>query len=103
MVSLFDHWVIQARKEGREIIYTLENGHGLQGGQRVKMTIDWERRYSLMRLHFEAEVILELVYQNLKGIEKIGAISPRISRESTSSGMRIFPGTYRPWRKKRLE
>jgi hypothetical protein len=96
-----NHSVIQVRKEGREIVYTLENNHGLQVGQRVKMTINWERRYSLMRLHFAAEVILELVYQNLKGIEKIGAISPRTRRESTSSGMRIFPGYFPPWRKKR--
>jgi Ser-tRNA(Ala) deacylase AlaX len=67
------HRVIQVQKEGKEIIYTLEDGHGLRPGDRVKMAIDWERRYRLMRLHFAAEVILELVYQNLKGIEKIGA------------------------------
>ena len=39
----------------------------------LKMVIDWERRYQLMRLHFAAEVILALTYQKLKGIEKIGA------------------------------
>jgi Ser-tRNA(Ala) deacylase AlaX len=63
----------EARKEGKEIIYTLEEGHGLRVDNRVKMVIDWERRYQLMRLHFAAEVILELTYQTLKGIEKIGA------------------------------
>jgi Ser-tRNA(Ala) deacylase AlaX len=65
--------VIKAQKEGKEIIYTLENDHELRVGERVKMTIDWERRYRLMRLHFAAELILELAYQNLKSIEKIGA------------------------------
>ncbi|HOO89726.1 MAG TPA: alanyl-tRNA editing protein [Syntrophales bacterium] len=65
--------VIQARKDGTEIIYTIEDGHCLQPGDRVRMTIDWERRYRLMRLHFAAEVILELAYHNLEGIEKIGA------------------------------
>ena len=68
-----DSRVIQARKEGKGIIYTLEAGHGLRPGDRVKMVIDWERRYQLMRLHFAAEVILELVYQKLKVIKKIGA------------------------------
>jgi Ser-tRNA(Ala) deacylase AlaX len=68
-----NHRVIEAYKEDGEIIYTLEEGHGLQPGDRVEMAIDWERRYQLMRLHFAAEVILELAYQNLKGIEKIGA------------------------------
>jgi Ser-tRNA(Ala) deacylase AlaX len=65
--------VVQARKEGKEIIYTLEEGHGLKVGEAVTMMIDWERRYRLMRLHFAAELVLELAYQNLKGIEKIGA------------------------------
>jgi Ser-tRNA(Ala) deacylase AlaX len=67
------HQVTQARKDGKEIIYTLEEGHGLKIGDAVTMTIDWERRYRLMRLHFAAELVLELTYQNLKGIEKIGA------------------------------
>lgn len=65
--------VVQARKEGKEIFYTLEEGHGLNVGEAVTMTIDWERRYRLMRLHFAAELVLELAYQNLNGIEKIGA------------------------------
>jgi Ser-tRNA(Ala) deacylase AlaX len=67
------HPVLQARKDGKEIIYTLEENHGLKVGDAVTMTIDWERRYRLMRLHFAAELVLELAYQNLKGIEKIGA------------------------------
>jgi Ser-tRNA(Ala) deacylase AlaX len=71
--SINNNRVIQARKEDKEIIYTLGDGHGLQPGDRVKMTIDWERRYQLMRLHFSAEVVLELVYPKLKDIEKIGA------------------------------
>jgi len=65
--------VMRTRKEGKEIVYTVEDGHGLRLNDRVKMTIDWERRYQLMRLHFAAELILELTYRNLKGIEKIGA------------------------------
>ena len=36
------------------------------------MEIDWPRRFRLMRLHFAAELILELVTNKL-GIEKIGA------------------------------
>ena len=65
--------VLEARKEGKEIVYTLENGHSLKPGDLVRMTIDWERRYKLMRLHFAAEIVLELVYQKLGSIRKIGA------------------------------
>jgi Ser-tRNA(Ala) deacylase AlaX len=65
--------VLSARKDGRDILYTLAEGHGLHPGDAVAVEIDWERRYKLMRLHLAAEVILELAYQNLPGIEKIGA------------------------------
>ena len=65
--------VLAARKEERDILYTLAEGHGLQAGEPVTIEIDWARRYRLMRLHLAAEIILELAYQNLPGIEKIGA------------------------------
>jgi Ser-tRNA(Ala) deacylase AlaX len=47
-------------------------GHGLQPGDKITMKIDWSRRYRLMRLHFAAELLLELVTRKL-GVEKIGA------------------------------
>ncbi len=71
--TIGDFEVYDARKDGLEIIYTIADGHPLQVGDAVQMTIDWERRYRLMRLHFAAEIVLELAYQNLEGIKKIGA------------------------------
>jgi Ser-tRNA(Ala) deacylase AlaX len=71
--TIGDCRVLQARTEGKEIVYTLENGHPLKPGDQVRMKIDWERRYKLMRLHFAAEIVLELVYQKLGPIKKIGA------------------------------
>jgi Ser-tRNA(Ala) deacylase AlaX len=65
--------VIEAQKHGPDILYTLADDHGLSAGDWVAMVIDWERRYRLMRLHFAAEIVLELVYRTLPGIEKIGA------------------------------
>ncbi len=65
--------VFEARKEGREIVYYLPEDHGLHTGDRVRMQIDWERRYRLMRLHFAAELVLELVYRLLIDVEKVGA------------------------------
>jgi Ser-tRNA(Ala) deacylase AlaX len=65
--------VLAARKDGAGIVYTLEAGHGLNPGDAVTIVIDWARRYRLMRLHLAAEIVLELAYQNLAGIEKIGA------------------------------
>ncbi|MGH6881595.1 alanyl-tRNA editing protein, partial [Hypericibacter sp.] len=67
--------VLEARKSGVDILYRLQEDHGLVAGEAVTVTvaIDWERRYRLMRLHFAAEVVLELAYKHLAGIEKIGA------------------------------
>ncbi len=66
------HSVIDSVKEDLLIYYTLEDGHGLRSGDTVTMEINWPRRYRLMRLHFAAELILELVTRKLD-LEKIGA------------------------------
>lgn len=71
--SIDDYAVHQAKKDGHEIIYTVEERHDFKVGDQVTMTIDWDRRYRLMRLHFAAEIVLELAYKHLKGIEKTGA------------------------------
>lgn len=65
--------VLKAEKDGKEILYTLPPEHDLYTGERVPVCIDWEKRYKLMKLHFAAELILELVYQNFDHPEKIGA------------------------------
>ena len=53
--------VLNSRKEGILIYYELPADHGLKPGDEIEMKIDWARRYKLMRLHFAAELILELV------------------------------------------
>lgn len=65
--------VLNARWEGKDIRYTLPPDHDLRAGNVVTIMIDWPRRYSLMRLHFAAEIVLELVYSTLKKPKKIGA------------------------------
>ncbi|QEL57114.1 alanyl-tRNA editing protein [Chromobacterium paludis] len=65
--------VRQAEKQGRDIVYTLDADHGLQAGDTVEVAIDWPRRYRLMRLHFAAELVLEVVCRQVDGVEKIGA------------------------------
>src|SRR5690242_13177922 len=67
------HNVVDTKKDGKEIIYTLDENHGLSVGDSVKVVIDWDRRYRLMRLHFAAEVVLELVCQQFPDVVKVGA------------------------------
>ena len=65
--------VLEARKSNFDIQYVLPENHELKAGERVRVEIDWDRRYRLMRLHFAAELVLELVYRELGAVEKIGA------------------------------
>lgn len=64
--------VIDSDIEGNFIYYELQEGHGLKSGDTITMEIDWPRRYKLMRLHFAAELVLEIVTRKW-GFEKIGA------------------------------
>lgn len=65
--------VLEASKQGLDIVYTLPDTHDLRVGDVVEVRIDWSRRYRLMRLHFAAEMILQYVYRYCPGIERIGA------------------------------
>ncbi len=65
--------VLEARKHGKEIFYILEDNHNLKVGDVVKVVIDWDRGYKLMRLHFAAELVLELVCKHFPDVIKVGA------------------------------
>lgn len=65
--------ILTAKKVDKEIYYTIEQPHSLKVGDDVFMKIDWDKRYKIMKLHFAAEIILELVNQNFDRPEKIGA------------------------------
>lgn len=71
--SIAGRTVLRAHWEGRDIVYTLADATGLAAGIPVVVDIDWARRYRLMRLHFAAELVLELVCKRMGTIEKIGA------------------------------
>lgn len=64
--------ILNSEKVGNLIYYTFEPEYGLSLGDEVIMKIDWSRRYKLMRLHFAAEVILELITKKLD-LKNIGA------------------------------
>lgn len=65
--------VLGSRMEGQLIYYTLPADHGLSVGDAVHMVIDWPRRLKLMRLHFAAELVLELVTRLMPSAHKVGA------------------------------
>lgn len=64
--------VSDSKMYGKLIAYTLPDDHGITKGDQVEMKIDWPRRYRLMRLHFAAELVLEIVTQKFN-LKKVGA------------------------------
>ncbi len=83
--------VIKAEKQGLSIRYTLAHQPDFNLGDEVVIKIDWPRRYALMKLHFAAEVVLELITQNY-ALEKIGAhISQDKSRIDFLTSQPISP------------
>lgn len=86
--------VLDSTREGLLIYYTLADNHGLGLGDDVTMTIDWPRRKRLMRLHFAAELVLEIVTQKF-GLEKVGAhiaeTKARIDFKSDTNVSAFFP------------
>lgn len=72
--GLIDEYdIIYAEKQDNEIFYKISENHNLTIGDKVNVKIDWDKRYRIMRLHFAAELVLELVYQHYGHPEKIGA------------------------------
>ena len=67
------HPVLKVLLRGKAFEYEIDPSHGLKPGEGVHVRIDWDRRYRLMRLHFAAEIMLELVNQQWNRPEKIGA------------------------------
>ena len=64
--------VLDSVIENNLIYYFLADTSTFSPGDEVFLEIDWPRRYKLMRLHFAAELVLEIVTKKF-GIEKIGA------------------------------
>ena len=64
--------IIDSRKEDNLIFYKLLPNHNLNIGGTVEITIDWERHYALMRLHFAAELLPELITKSYQ-LATIGA------------------------------
>jgi Ser-tRNA(Ala) deacylase AlaX len=62
--------VIEARKAGEDIIYSLEATPAFKEGDIVNVNIDWENRYNLMKLHAASHIVYYL-FQEKTGIKKL--------------------------------
>jgi Ser-tRNA(Ala) deacylase AlaX len=62
--------ILDAKYDGREIYYTVPAGHTLKTSDPVPVTIIWDRRYAIMKLHFAAELLLAVLF-NKYGMQKM--------------------------------
>ena len=58
----------EINRETREITHVLETEADLKQGDNVKGTIDWERRYRLVRLHTAAHLIANIMYNDYNAL-----------------------------------
>lgn len=86
--------VVRAQKEDKEILYTLEDVHELRIGRTVTICIDWVRRYKLMRLHFAAEIILELVKEHYPELKRLAPTYLLKKHALTFDGQNLFQVSF---------
>jgi misacylated tRNA(Ala) deacylase len=63
-------------KETSEVAHRVSKGITAKPGTRVKMVLDWGRRYRLMRLHTAAHIISAIMYSEFNALVSGGNINP---------------------------
>ncbi len=72
--------LVEATKQGDDILHTLESPAQFQPGQRVKCALDWERRYRVMRMHTAAHMLSSVVNRETGALITGNQIAPEESR-----------------------
>ncbi len=60
-----EHRVVRAFREGDLVYHVVEDGVLPSVGDEVRLVIDWDRRYRIMRLHTSLHVISAVMYNKL--------------------------------------
>ncbi|MBI2583331.1 MAG: alanyl-tRNA editing protein [Candidatus Aenigmarchaeota archaeon] len=72
--------IINAKKEGNDVVLEVDK-EGLSSGDNVHVTIDWDYRYKLMRMHTAAHIIDAVLYKEANALctgNQLGAEKSRI-------------------------
>ncbi|HZQ08987.1 MAG TPA: alanyl-tRNA editing protein [Anaerolineae bacterium] len=74
-----EYRVVDSKKEGDEIWHQLERA-GLQIGDAVHGTVDWERRYKLMRTHTALHILCGVIFRDYGAQVTGGDMEPLVAR-----------------------
>jgi misacylated tRNA(Ala) deacylase len=67
-----------------DVYHVLEIYDGLSPGAEVSGSIDWDRRYRLMRLHTAAHIISAIMYRDYGALITGGQVEPEYARDDFS-------------------
>ena len=56
--------VVETTKDGGRIIHNLDSATGMEIGQKIDGSIDWDRRHRLMRMHTAGHLLSALFYKS---------------------------------------
>jgi misacylated tRNA(Ala) deacylase len=74
-------WRVESARLEGDIVYHRVPGHSLGVGDRVHGVIDWERRYSMMRLHTFSHILAAILYERYGALVTGGHITPEGARD----------------------
>ncbi len=72
--------VVEAQKEGEEVVHVLASPLAKNVGDQVHGVLDWERRYRIMRMHTAAHILSSVVHNETGALITGNQISPDESR-----------------------
>lgn len=78
--TLGNEKVTEVLKEGEEIYHIVDSSSALRTGETVHGTIDWDRRYKLMKMHTTAHILCAVVNRETGALITGNQISPDESR-----------------------
>ncbi|AMD30449.1 alanyl-tRNA editing protein AlaXM [Acidilobus sp. 7A] len=73
--------VIDVVEDGDDVAHVLESPAQLKQGDRVRGIIDWDRRYSMMRLHTASHVLAAVLYNKYNAKITGGRIRPDMAQD----------------------
>ena len=68
------------RKTEQGILHEIDETQYLEEGQKIKLKINWEHRYALMKLHTSLHVLSAIVYNKFGKLVTGGDIAPKKAR-----------------------
>ena len=75
-----EYRVVKIKKQGEDILHSLGEGQLPETGTRVSASLDWDRRYKLMRTHTALHILCGVVFRDYGALVTGGDMEPLSGR-----------------------